>query len=866
MPETSSSTSPSPILAQARQLHDEYPHALILVRLGDFFELFEEDAITAAPILNVTLTGRSFGKAGRIPMCGIPHHAIHGYVKKLLAAHYTVVVWDQIEGPSQTGTPVVRAVTRVLSPGTITEDELLGDDDTSAVVALCADAQGWGVAALDASRATMTVTLLPSTTSLGDAIAYAQRLGAAEVLLPPGVGEELRDPQLTHLPLAFFDSGRARTRLLAGLGAVTLEGVGIAHLGAAQRAAGATLAYVERAMRAPSAGTLRLTVVETSETVGLDAAAMANLELFSSRGRHGMTLGSLLNATSTPMGARLLKERLALPLCSPKHIAQRLDQVTVFVRTGTDLVEEHLAAVRDIERLAVRSCGGRATARDLLQLAQGLAAIPQLRQAVNDLDDLGLFLLSDAPHLEQIQRLQILSQAVARYIVIDEKDQAVRIAPGVDDLLDAIRDGASGSQALLSSLEAREREATGIRSLKVGYTRVFGYYLEVNHAHHDLVPEHYIRRQTLTGGERYTTPELKEHEAIVLSAQERELTRTHQLLVELMNQVSAHVTDITEIALQVAQIDVACGLAHVAKARGWTRPVVDDSYDLEILGGRHPIVESLLAPGEFVPNDCHLSARCQNQDAPSLLLITGPNMAGKSTYLRQVALIALLAHMGSFVPAEKARMGWMDRIFTRVGAHDDLGAGQSTFMVEMTETATILNCATPRSLVVLDEVGRGTSTNDGLAIARSVVEALHDDPRKGCRTLFATHFRELTSLEGELPQVANAQVAVDDHGDTVVFLHHILAGPADRSYGLHVARLAGVPRSVVARAQVLLDTFEASNGTSTSHNGHTPQMSLPFIPERHPVVDALFDIDVNSLTPLDALTTLARLKAEVETP
>ncbi len=854
----------TPILREYRAVKERFPDAVVLARLGDFYEMFGADAETAAPVLGVALTGRSFGHSGRLNMCGVPHHAATGYIRKLLDAGLRVALWDQVGTPEEAGGKLVRReITRVLSPGMVLDDEYLQPATAVRCVALHAAPGRVGLAAFDASTGELQLCELAGGLDTAALAEECERLGAAELLLAEGVAVPqalAHGAARTALPPGFFDPSRGGERLREVTGTASLRGLGVEHLGVAQGAAGALLAYCERSRLRLEPGFLRVRERRTAEVMRLDAPTRRNLELLAPLGGTGPGLVHLLDRTRTPMGARLLRTRVQEPLVDPERIEHRLASVAALVddREARSQLRDALAEVRDLERLVGRCVQGLASPRDLGAVRAALAALPRCAHAVAALH-------GDELHaaIADLGAPEGLHRHLAAMLV-DEPPATARdggaIRRDADPELDAMIAASSGARSFLASLEQRERERTGIRSLKVGYNRVFGYYIEVPSAQAGGVPADYVRKQTLAGCERYYTPELKEQEAIVVGSRDTAIAREAELLRDCAARVAAHAEELLRAAAAVAVLDVAQSLASVADEEGWTRPQVDASPRLDVEAGRHPLVERSLRAGEFVPNDTHLDA-----ESAQVVILTGPNMAGKSTYLRQTALIVLLAQVGSFVPAASARVGVCDRIFTRVGAQDDLAAGLSTFMVEMAETAAILNAATPRSLVILDEIGRGTSTYDGLSIAQAVVEHLHDAPHLRCRTLFATHYHELTALEARLARARNARVEVVEEGDHVTFLHRIVPGGADRSYGIHVARLAGVPGSVLVRARQLLAELEAQRPLGPAPAA-ADQLSLPLpAPALHPVVEELQQLDLDGLSPLAALNKLAEWRHRLGT-
>jgi DNA mismatch repair protein MutS len=846
----------TPILQQYRAVKAEYPDALVLARLGDFYEMFGTDAQEAAPILGVALTGRGFGSAGRLPMCGVPHHAAPAYIRRLLEAGRRVALWDQV-GAVVSGRLVERRVTRVLSPGTVSEAEYLDDTRVARCAAVHSSAGRTGIAAFDAAGGELLLTQVAGGLDSAALREECERLDVAELLVADDGGELpaglLPGAARTSLPPAFFDGSRAGERVLAVTASPTLEALGLDGIDSAVCAAGAVLAYCERARLTLSAGFVHVRRRSGSTVMRMDAQTRRNLELVAPLGGSGISLAALLDRTRTPMGARLLRARLLEPLTEPLLILARHDAVAALVDAPRvrDTLGEALAAVRDLERLVARCVQRSAGPRDLAAVRQACAALPAVQDILSSVRSGELSAASRCVAPDGLA-------AHLRALLADDPPATAHdggcIRPGADPELDELVAAGAGARTWIAGLEEAERRRSAIGSLKVGYNRVFGYYIEIPNAHRAAVPAEYVRKQTLVGAERYITAELKERETVVLGARERALARELQLLEELAAEVAANAATLLDAAAAVAVIDVQRSLACVAVEERWVRPLVDASGVIDVDQGRHPLVEHALGPGRFVANDCRLDV------AERIVVLTGPNMAGKSTFLRQVALLTLLAQVGSFVPAERARIGVCDRIFTRIGAQDDLSGGLSTFMVEMAETAAILRQASGRSLVILDEIGRGTSTYDGMSIAQAVLEHIHDAPHLNCRTLFATHFHELTALAGRLPRVGNARLDVLEEGDGVTFLHRIVPGGADRSYGIHVARLAGVPASVLLRARRLLAELEHDRPVASSGVEGPDQLSLGIVAPEHPVVAELAQLDIEGLTPIAALNKLAELR------
>ena len=819
----------TPVMRQYREAKEQHPDGILMFRLGDFYEVFFEDAEIAAPVMGVTLTSRPLGKSGRAPMCGVPHHAWQAYVGKLLRAGHKVVICDQVE-PAGKHRVVRRDVTRVLTPGTVVEDAYLDPSRANYLVAAWTRGADAGLAACEVSTGELLLCQLPRERLTAE----LQRLAPAELLTPPAI-EEYR-----------FDPVRGQQRLRDLLGIAFPASVGAADAPLAVGAAGVVLDYLKQNQARITPGSFSVRTYSPDSTMSLDAATVRNLEL--------PALTELVDRTRTPIGARRLRAWLGAPMRDAESIELRLEAVAELF-SSADLREAlatSLKPVGDLERLTSRAAQGHANARELVALRRALEAIPPLQDVVAACKALVSRELAG-----QISGAPELAMTLARALVEDPPPIARdggAIRPGFDAELDGIAEASRSAREWIGSLESAERRRTGIRSLKVGFNKVFGYYIEVSHANAVTLPDDYVRKQTLTGAERYLTPELKEKEAIVLTAQERIAERELEILRDLGVAVAESASILRSSAQAIGMIDALMSLAATASEHGWRRPEVNAGVKLSIKGGRHPLVERGLPAGVFVPNDLEL-----DPDADQIVILTGPNMAGKSTYLRQAAVIVLLAQCGSFVPADSAVVGLADRIFTRVGAHDDITAGMSTFMVEMTETANILNHASRSSLVILDEVGRGTSTYDGVSIAQAVVEYLHDSPKLGCRTLFATHYHELTALAERLPRVTNQRVEVLEDGETVRFLHRVVPGGADRSYGIHVAALAGLPSGVIARARQVLGELERQRPLEPPEL----QLGLPIELAPDPLRKELEEIEPDSLSPLEALQKLYELRARL---
>jgi DNA mismatch repair protein MutS len=861
----------TPMMQQYREAKQLAGDALLLFRMGDFYELFYEDAKTAAEVLGLTLTSRDKGE-NPIPMAGFPHHQLDNYLGKIIAAGYRAAVCEQVEDPKLAKGLVRREVTRVVTPGTLTDDALLDPRESNYLAAVVwggkRNEPEVGVAWADLSTGRFHAAVL-AVSRLADHLAC---IDPAECLVSdddaPLLVPHFRARMTTRRPGWAFGLDEARGSLLRHFGAASLEGLGFAESDAsAIRAAGAVLEYLRETQKASLDHIDRLVPYRSGHTLEIDEATRRSLEL-SRTMRDGQREGSLLaviDRTVTAMGSRLLADWVASPLTQVADINARLDAVTEL--RGDDVqrreLRDRLRGVYDLERLLARVTTGRATPRDLAFVGRTLAGLPQLK---------ALLAAARSPLLQQLQvdidLCPELCAQIAAALVDDcplsAKDGGV-IRSGYSQDLDDLRELAAGGKRWIAQYQARIIEESGIPNLKVGYNKVFGYYIELTNAQRDKAPDYFIRKQTLKNAERFITPELKEYEEKVLSADERARQLEYELFAALRGQVHDCSRRLRATAAALAHQDVLAGLAELARLRDYCRPVLVEDAVLSIRDGRHPVLDILEPQGTFVPNDT-----AANTDDGIILLITGPNMAGKSTYIRQVALIALLAQIGSFVPARDATIGVVDRIFARVGASDELSRGQSTFMVEMTETARILNNATARSLVILDEIGRGTSTYDGMSLAWAIVEHIHD--QIGCRTLFATHYHELTDLATTLAGIKNLNVAVKEWQDDVIFLHKIVEGAADKSYGIHVARLAGVPRSVNERAKQILNQLEAEHldeegrpriaQRQKSRRRGDIQLTL-FAPFEHPLLEAIRRVDLNSLTPLQALGTLQQWQEQL---
>jgi DNA mismatch repair protein MutS len=859
-------------MEQYRRVKRDHPDAFLFFRLGDFYEMFFEDAVRGAALLGLTLTSRNKQDPEPIPMCGIPWHQRDAYLARLLRLGHKVAVCDQLEDAALAKGLVQRGVTEVLTPGSVTGEAFLDASANNFLAALWPGTERLGVCLADASTGEVKLAETP----WEEAAEFLSRLRVAEWLTPPE--RDLPEAPRSRLEAALRGlpgtrSAATAQRLLdPALPRARWDAVASALLDALPAAALAATAALDYLDRVQGGAALQLTRVErwSDEAVlRYDGATARHLELFQAQpgGDPTHTLWRHLNLCVSPLGTRLLRAWLERPLTDLAAVTARHDAVGAWFAAGTarSAFRERLKGFADVERLAARLACARATPRDLGALRDALGRLPALALALRELPVSATSgtPLAIEPALEQLLRTALVDDPPPV-----SRDGGI-IRPGHDERRDELDASAHSGKRWIAELEASERTRTGIGSLKVGFNRVFGYYLEVTRSNLDKVPADYERRQTLTTAERFVTPALKARESEVLGAEEKLKALEHELFTALRERAAAHVAEILRVAAALARHDAEAALAEAAARYGWVRPALDDSDRIQLVAARHPVVERLLARGEFVPNDCVLDGATRQ-----ILLLTGPNMGGKSTYLRQIALIVLLAQIGSFVPASNAVIGRVDRLFTRVGAADRLGAGQSTFMVEMSETADILRSATPRSLVLLDEIGRGTATYDGLALAWAVTEHLHaaDGPRP--RTVFATHYHELTQLAGSLQRLANIQATVEDSGGSVVFLHGIADGAADRSYGIHVARLAGLPETVLSRAREVLVELESERtverleppGRRRPRAPRPPANQMPlFGAEPHPVLEELKRLELETLSPLEALNRIAKWKQTLAT-
>ncbi|MGH2447895.1 MAG: DNA mismatch repair protein MutS [Chloroflexota bacterium] len=835
----------SPAHQQYLRIKRRYPDAIVLFRLGDFYEMFGEDAKLGAEALQITLTSREFAKGDRVPMAGIPHHALQGYLKRFIDRGHRVAVCEQL---SEAGKGLVeRDVVRVITPGTLADPELLEDRRNNYLAAVCPWADGYGLAFVDVTTGEFCATEISGPDALVDLEAELLRLSPAEVLAPREL-PALEPYPATILETRDFQTDGAYDTLCRQFGVVSLDGFGAAALSAGIGAAGAIVNYVAQSNRALLSFLTGMRTYSTGSFMPLDVATRRNLELTEPNRPGGRSLLWLLDRTITPMGARLLRRRVGQPLVTISPLETRLDAVEDLVErpVARDQLKTHLRGTIDFERLTGRIRHGDALPRELLSLQRSLASIPKLLAFLDGVVSEEL--------IDVQQKCEVppeLPDLIARSVADPDSGRMLRrgFSAELDDLVESIRD----SRDWIAGLEATERERTGIKSLKVGYNKVFGYYLEVRNSNRSSVPPEYIRKQTLVNAERFITPDLKECEARILQADERIELLERRLYGELLEQIGRYAEKLLEIGEALARLDVYRSLAEAAGRHAYVRPKLDDSSSLRVIAGRHPVLDASLDE-TFIANDCNLDSAGQQ-----IMLITGPNMGGKSTFLRQVGLIVLMAQIGSFVPAEEAQIGLVDRVFTRAGAQDNISVGQSTFMIEMAETANIIRHAGEKSLLLLDEIGRGTSTYDGLALARAITEYVHD--RVGARTLFATHYHELTGLADQFPRIFNTNVAVLEEGSDVIFLHRLEPGSTDRSYGIHVGRLAGLPSALLDRAQDILIELE----TQPPRGRRSNPTQLPLFIEQadglaSKLRDEILALDVPGLTPLEALNKLAELQ------
>jgi DNA mismatch repair protein MutS len=874
------------MLRQYQEIKRQHPGTLLFFRLGDFYEMFFDDAVIGSKELEITLTARHRERGNPVPMCGVPYHAASGYIARLVRKGYRVAICEQTEDPRKTTKLVRREVVRVITPGTAIDSQLLDSGENNYLASVFGAGSGMAAAFLDLSTGEFLVTGFSGDEAWSRVLEQIECFGPREIIFPKSLEPLFRNPPTRggesggigsepagesslsegHLPLNpldewFFSFDRARELLLTHFDVASLDGFGLAGRDLAVAAAGGALQYVRETQKDSAAHITGLSYFEPNDYLILDQPTVRNLELIEALDGSRRTLIAVIDEAVTGMGSRLIKQWLLRPSMKLGELTARLDAVEEFKNAVIlrDRLRTELKSIADLERLMARISLNRASARDLVALKASGDSIPRIKEALADTN--ASLLESLAGNMDDLDDLRDL---IGRSIVDDPPATLTEggyIREGYDAELDELRGLSSSSKSFIAAIESRERARTGISSLKVKFNNVFGYFIEISKANLKNAPADYERKQTLANAERYTTPELKEYEAKVLGAEERIREIEQRLFAEIRQTVSVETRRVQAAAHAIAMVDALLALAEVAARRNYSRPVLTEDDEIYIRAGRHPVIE---ATGErFIPNDTYL-----NNSTDRLLIITGPNMGGKSVYLRQAALIAILAQIGSFVPAEEARIAILDRVFTRVGASDSLARGRSTFMVEMTETANILNTATPRSLILLDEVGRGTSTFDGLSLAWAIAEYLHDNPQHAAKTLFATHYHEMTELAKLLPGVRNYQMAVKETGGTIVFLRRVVEGTASKSYGIEVARLAGLPRTVTERAREILSNLEANELDVTGKpkfarhlpsRKTAPQPTL-FEAANDAVVDELRNLDADALSSEQALDVLRRLK------
>lgn len=877
----------TPMMQQYLELKESHPDTILFYRMGDFYEMFFEDAVIASKILGITLTSRNKkSDIEQVPMCGIPYHALRGYLAKMIQAGKRVALCEQVEDPATAKGIVKREVVQIVTPGVVTDSQLLDDKSNNFIATLSCDRNGelLGIAFLDVTTGEFLVGEFTGSNNIEQILDQLTRLTPTELLVSEKSTQALTDiikqvnillPNLciTTQSEDTFVLESAIEKLFGHFNVLTLEGFGCAHFSQGVIAAAVLLAYIEETQKSAIHHIEKITPIELANILQIDDSSRRNLELTQTivGGQRSGSLLSVLDITCTPMGARFLKQSILFPLQNKETILARLNAVTYFYNNSPirQKIRALLEEVYDLERLNSKMILGSANGRDMLAMMQSLSRLPQLHALLETADTKELIEIRNT--LDPLTDIhQLLEQSIHPEPPVTLRDGRL-IRQGynteLDELIHLLRDG----KQLILELEQKERERTGLTKLKVGYNRVFGYFIEVSKLHSEKVPEHYIRKQTLVNAERFITPELKEFEGRVLGAQDRRLELEYQLFSEIRNTLAAHSSRFLKTATHLALIDFYSSAAEIAHLYNYRRPEISNDGNITIKEGRHPVIERSLGSGKFVPNDVHL-----DQKENEVLVITGPNMAGKSTVLRQTALIVLMAQMGFYVPADSAHIGIVDRIFTRVGAMDDLRRGQSTFMVEMSETANILNNATPRSLVILDEIGRGTSTYDGLSIAWAVTEYLVQKDNIGVKTLFATHYHELTELARQYTRVQNYSIAVREWKKTVIFLHKLVKGGTSRSYGIQVAALAGVPAQVIDRANEILHDIESGNftnhqGTIEKHSATTqkaheskPKQISLFSPPPDKLRQYLETINIDEITPKQSLDILYELSSMLQ--
>ena len=874
----------TPMMQQYLETKKEYQDCILLYRLGDFYEMFYDDAILASKELEITLTGKSCGQEERAPMCGVPHHALEGYLSKLVSKGHKVAICEQMEDPKLTRGIVKREVVRIVTPGTNLNLQALEESRNNYLLCVVYFTGKTGISVADVTTGDYYLTEVEDIRKLQDEInKYApSEIICNEQFLVSGYEiDDLKDRLgVTVYPLQshYFDEDGCRKSLMKHFHVNTLSGLGIEDFPTGLIAAGALLQYLYETQKTSLAHFTHLYPYLTNKYMLLDRSTRRNLELTETlreKQKKGSLLG-VLDRTKTAMGGRLLRKYIEQPLIDREKMEKRLDAVEMLGKKSVDRDElrEYLNTIYDLERLLGKVSYKTANPRDLIAFRSSLAMLPSIKTVLGDLDATLLQEINE--HIDSLEDIyHLIDDSIIEEPPISIRDGGI-IKEGFSDTIDSLRNAKTDGKNWLAALEEEDRERTGIKNLRIKYNKVFGYYFEVTNSYKDLVPEDYIRKQTLANAERYTTPRLKELEDAILNAEDKLSTLEYDLFCEIREAIAAEMERIQRTARSIAKLDVFTSLSYIAERNQYIRPSLNEKGIIDIKGGRHPVVEQMIDHDMFIENDTHL-----DNQKHCIAVITGPNMAGKSTYMRQTALIVLLAQIGSFVPARKANIGIVDRIFTRVGASDDLSSGQSTFMVEMNEVANILRNATANSLLVLDEIGRGTSTFDGLSIAWAVIEHISNRKILGAKTLFATHYHELTELEDKIDNVNNYCIAVKEQGDDIVFLRKIIKGGADKSYGIQVAKLAGVPDMVIDRAKEIVEQLSDNDIIEKVQNieinikseKHKPvkydevdleQMSLFDTVKDEDIIKELVEIDVGNLTPVDALNTLYRLQNKLK--
>jgi DNA mismatch repair protein MutS len=842
----------TPARKQYLDIKSQYSDEILLFRMGDFYETFDKDAEIISRELDIALTARNMGKENPIPLAGIPYHSLEKYLSTLIKKGHKVAICEQTSDPSESTGIVDREVVRVVTPGTITEDSLLDIKANNYLVSLIIKGDFAGIAFIDITTTEFMTTQIP----LDKVYSEISRLYPKELIVSSKINYpviESLDTYISSIEDNSFDLNIANELLTSHFGVKSLESFGCNDLPLAIQAAGAILEYVRTHQKDTLAGIKTLRAYSTNEFMIIDHQTRRNLELFAG-GKWNQTSGSLfsvLDKTTTAMGSRLLRKWISQPLIDVIDIKKRQSIIEILLKnhSETEKIRNILKNISDLERLSTKLIRGNASPRDLLGISKSLKNYTEIQSLLSEIiiDHDTKWIESQFKDPKEICHL--IDSSISDQAPLYPGDGNT-IKPGFLPDLDEIRKDSKTAKNYMASMESSEKNRTGIKSLKIGHNKVFGYYIEISKSNLDLVPPEYIRKQTLVGGERFITPEMKEHEVKILNAQDQINKVEVRIYNQICSQILDHLDTIFQISSVTALIDVFCSLYSVAKSKEYVKPDMIDGSEILIEEGRHPIVENVLGSEKFIANDITV-----NNENHQILLITGPNMSGKSTYLKQVGLITLMAQIGSYVPAKKAQIGVVDRIFTRVGLQDDLTVGQSTFMVEMIESAYILNQATKNSLIILDEIGRGTSTYDGLAIAKSIAEYIHNHPSLGCKTLFATHYHEMTQLEEQLPRVTNLHISVSEDNDKVVFLRKVVPGGANKSYGVHVAKLAGLPNPVINRAWELLNELEKYNRTN-SNSSIESGIQLGLLNESNQVLDEIKNIDIASLTPLEAIIKL----------